>query len=80
MAKVFSRHERCYDTRRLQVTLRCKGYLVEHQHLRAAIRRRGVQALQPKAFTPRSTDATPGLRCASNRLHDQPKLTKANQL
>ncbi|MEJ7663956.1 MAG: hypothetical protein WKG07_32705 [Hymenobacter sp.] len=34
------------------------------QRLRAAMRRRGLHALQPKAFTPRTTDSTHGLRCA----------------
>ena len=40
--------------------------------LRTALRRHGLHALQPKAFTPRTTDSTHGLRCAPNRLLDQP--------
>ena len=44
------------------------------------MRRRGLRALQPKAFTPRTTDSTHGLRCALNRLLDQPKPTRANQV
>ena len=43
------------------------------------MRRRGLHALQPKAFTPRTTDSTHGLRCAPNRLLDQPKPTQANR-
>ena len=43
-------------------------------------RRRGLQALQPKAFTPRTTDSTHGLRCAPNRLLDQRKPTQANHV
>ena len=35
---------------------------------------------QPKAFTPRTTDSTHGLRCAPNRLLNQPKPTQANQV
>ncbi|NVO86458.1 IS3 family transposase [Hymenobacter sp. P5252] len=50
------------------------------QRLRAAMRRRGLHALQPKAFTPRTTDSTHGLRCAPNRLLDQPKPTQANRV
>jgi putative transposase len=46
----------------------------------AAMRRRGLHALQPKAFTPRTTDSTHGLRCAPNRLLNQPKPTRANQI
>jgi putative transposase len=44
------------------------------------MRRRSLHALQPKAFTPRTTNSTHGLRCAPNRLLNQPKPTKANQL
>ena len=40
--------------------------------------RGGLHALQPKAFTPRTTNSTHGLRCAPNRLLDQPKPTQAN--
>lgn len=39
----------------------------------------GQTALQPKAFTPRTTDSTHGLRCAPDRLLDQPKPTRANR-
>ena len=50
------------------------------QRLRVAMRREGLHALQPKAFTPRTTDSTHGLRCAPNRLLDQPKPTQANRV
>lgn len=75
-------HKRCCGTRRLRVALRKKGYRVGRQRLRAAMRRRGLQALQPKAYPPRTTDSTHGhgLRCAPNRLLDQPKPTRANQV
>ena len=56
------------------------GYRVGRQRLRTAMRRRGLHALQPTAFTPRTTDSTHGLRCAPNRLLDQPKPTQANRV
>jgi putative transposase len=80
LVKVFGHHQRRYGTRRLQVALRGKGYRVGRQRLRAAMRRRGLHALQPKAFTPRTTDSTHGLRCAPNRLLQQPKPTLANRI
>jgi transposase InsO family protein len=80
LVKVFGVHKRCYGTRRLQVALRNKGHRVGRQRLRAAMRRRGLHALQPKAFTPRTTDSTHGLRCAPNRLLDQPKPIQANRV
>jgi len=55
-------HKRCYGTRRLRVALRKKGYYVGRQWLCAAMRRRYLQALQPNAYTPRTTDSTHGLR------------------
>ena len=46
-----------------------KGTEVGRQRLRTAMRRRGLRALQPKAYTLRTTNSTHGLRCAPNRLH-----------
>lgn len=75
LVKVFGVHKRCYGTRRLRVALRKKGYHIGRQRLHTAMRRRCLQALQPKAYTPRTTDSTHGLRCAPHRLIDQPKPT-----
>ena len=72
---MFGVHKRCYGTRPLQVALRKKEHRVGRQRLRAAMRRRGRRALQPKAFMPRTADSTHGLRCAPNRLLDQHKPT-----
>ena len=80
LVKAFRYHKRRYGTRRLQVALRKGGHRVGRQRLRAAMRRRGLHALQPKAFTPRTTDSTHGLRCAPNRLLDQPTPTQANRV
>lgn len=80
LVKVFGVHKRCYGTRWLRVELRRKGYRIGRQRLRGAMRRRGLHALQPKAFTPRTTDSTHGLRYAPNRLLDQPKPTQANRV
>lgn len=77
---VFDDHQRRYGTRRLQVELRELGHRVGRQALRTALRRHGRKALQPKAFTPRTTDSTHGKRCAPNLLLDQPKPTQANRV
>ena len=78
--KVFSFRKLCYGARRLQVALRHKGHRVSRQRLRPAMRRQGLRALQPKAYTPRTTDSPHGLRCAPNRLLDQPKPTQVNRV
>ena len=80
LVKAFGVHQRRYGTRRLQVALRENGHRVGRQRLRTAMRRRGLRAMQPKAYTLRTTDSTHGLRCAPNRLLDQSKPTRANQV
>jgi hypothetical protein len=45
--------------------LRRKGYRVGHQRLRGPMRRRGLLALQPKAFTPAPLTRPTG--CAAPR-------------
>jgi len=78
--QTFETHKKRYGTRRLRVALRQQGHCVGRQALRTAMRRRGLRALQAKAYTPRTTDPTHGLRCAPNRLLNQPKPTQANQV
>ena len=78
--KVFGVHKRCFGTRRFQVALRKKGHRVGRQRLRTAMCRRGLHTLQPKTSAPRTTDSVHGLRCALNRLLDQPKPTQANRV
>ena len=80
MVDVFDDHHRRDGTRRLQVELRELGHRVGRQALRTALRRHGRKVLQPTAFTPRTTDSTPGQRCAPNMLLDQPKPTQANRV
>ena len=84
LVKVFGHHKRRYGTRRLQVALRHKRHRVGRQRLRTAMRRRRLHALQPKAYTPRTTNSTYGLRCAHNRLHSsigyQPPYSTYRQL
>ena len=80
LIKVFDFHKRYYGTRWLRVALRHKGHRVGRQRQRTAMRRQGLRALQPKAYTPRTTDSAHGLRCAPNRLLDQPKPTQANRV
>ena len=80
MLAVFDHHKRRYGTRRLQVELREKGHRVGRQALRTGLRRHGRRALQPKAFSPRTTDSIHGRRGAPNLLLDQPRPTQTNRL
>ena len=56
-----------------------KGHQVERQALRTGLRRHGRQAVQPKAFSPCTTDPTHGRWGAPNLLLDQPHPTRANR-
>ena len=80
LVAMFARHKRRYGTRRLRVALHQEGHRVGRQALRAALARRGLRALQPKAYTPRTTDSTHGLRCAPNHVLDQPRPVQANRV
>ena len=78
LVETFGVHQRRYGTRRLQVALRQNRHAVGRQ--RTAMHRWGLRALQPKTYTPRTTDSTHRLRWAPNRLLDQPKPTQANRV
>lgn len=78
--RVFAQHQRRYGTRRLRAELRAQGHAVGRQRLRGVLHRYGLRALQPRRFTPRTTDSTHGLRCAPNRLLDQPRPVAANRV
>ncbi|OGX87425.1 hypothetical protein BEN47_10885 [Hymenobacter lapidarius] len=80
LGEAFGVHQRRYGNRRLRVALREQGHRVGRQRLRAAMQRRSLRDLQPKAYAPRTTDSAHGLRCAPNRLLDQPKPTQANRV
>ncbi|MEJ7659583.1 MAG: DDE-type integrase/transposase/recombinase [Hymenobacter sp.] len=81
LVRRFDHHKRRYGTRRLRAELQRprppRGPPAPaHGHAPAA----GCAALQPKAYTPRTTDSTHGLRCAPNLLLDQPHPTQANRV
>ncbi|MBC8083539.1 MAG: transposase, partial [Hymenobacter sp.] len=80
LVKTFARHKCRYGTRRLRVALHQQAHWVGRQALCTALRRHGLRALQPKAFTPHTTDSTHGHRCAVNQLLDQPRLGQANRV
>ena len=79
LLKTFHQHKRRYGTRRLRVALRQQGHPVGRQAVRTALRQHRLRALQPKSFTPRTTDSTHGRRCAPNLVLDQPAPTQANR-
>ena len=79
LVKAFGFHKRCYGTRQLPVALRHQGTGWAVSACAWPCGARALRALQPKAYTPRTTDSTHSLRCAPNWLLDQPKPTQANR-
>lgn len=61
---VFAQHQRRYGTRRLRAELRAQGHAVGRWRLRGVLQRHGLRALQPRRFTPRTTDSRHAQRCA----------------
>ena len=59
LVQAFRFHKCRYGTRRLQVVLPQNGHRVGRKRLRTAMQRRGLHALQPKTYTPRTTDSIP---------------------
>jgi putative transposase len=70
LVAMFARHKSRYSTHRLRAALHQEGHRMGRQALRTALVRRGLRALQPKAYTLRTNDSTHSLRCAPNRLLD----------
>ena len=81
---VFDHHKRYYGIRHLSVELREEGHRIGRHvlrtGLRTGLRRHRQRALQPKTFTPRTTDSTHGRRYAPNLLLDQPRPTQTNRV
>ena len=80
LVAMFARHKSRYGTCRLRAALHQEGHRVGRQALRTALVRRGLRALQPKAYTPRTTDSTRDLCCAPNHVLDQPRPVQANRV
>jgi putative transposase len=66
--QAFWRHSRRYGSRRLRAELQAQGELAGRHRVRAMLRAEGLQAIQPKSFVPRTTDARHGRRMSPNLL------------
>lgn len=77
---VFQTHRRRYGVRRLHATLRRDGVNLSFWRIRQIMRKRGLKAIQPRSFIPRTTDSRHPYPMSPNRLEDRPFPTKMNEV
>jgi transposase InsO family protein len=65
---VFWRHSRRYGSRRICAELKSEGNLIGRHQIRRLMRARGLVAIQPRSFVPRTTDSRHKLGYAENLL------------
>jgi transposase InsO family protein len=75
---IFRRHRRRYGYRRIHSELRDKELTCCPDRVRRLMRERGLRALQPKNFVPKTSDGKAN-RPSPNRLGEEPPLTGSNQ-
>lgn len=75
---VFREHRRRYGYRRIEDELRDLGLVCCPTRVRRLMKERGLRALQPKNFIPRTSDGKAS-RPSSNLLADQPAPSAINQ-
>lgn len=69
--EIFKRHRRRYGYRRIQQELSDHGIICAPARLRRIMRQRGLRAIQPKNYLPRTSDGRAD-RPSTNLLADQP--------
>lgn len=66
--QVFSDHRRRYGWRRIQVELADQGLVAGRYQIRSRMKAKGLVAIQPKSFVPKTTQSNPALRRSPNLL------------
>jgi putative transposase len=77
--EVFTRHRKRYGHRRVRQELRDQGVLCAAHRVRRLMAQRGLKALQPRNYLPRTSDGRAD-RPSSNLLLNAPLPSKPNQV
>jgi putative transposase len=77
--EIFKRHRRRYGYRRIQQELRDRGIICAPSRLRRIMRQRGLRAIQPKNYLPKTSDGRAD-RPSANLLAQEPPPSKPNQV
>ena len=76
--EIFWQHKRRYGQRRILADLQELGYNIGRHRVRSLMQQKGLVAIQPKSFVPRTTDSRHGKRTCANLLLEQPLPTGPN--
>ena len=76
----FTLHKRRYGTRRLVPELLDQGLKIGQYKVRRILRDKGLKAIQPKSFVPRTTDSRHPYPMSPNLLKGKPFPVKMNQV
>jgi transposase InsO family protein len=77
---IFVKHRHRYGTRRIVVELRDRGHASGRRRVAKLMKIRGLRAIQPKSFKPRSTESRHRLGYSPNLLLDAPEITACDRL
>jgi putative transposase len=78
--QIFLAHRRRYGARRIAAELKASGIACGPGRVAKLMRQMDLQAIQPKAFRPRTTDSRHRLGYSPNLLLDRPPPTAVNQV
>lgn len=76
--EVFWEHKRRYGSRRIVTELQEEGYAIGRHQVRTLMKTKGLKAIQPKSFVPKTTDSRHGKVVCQNLLLDEPLPTSPN--
>jgi putative transposase len=77
---IFGEHRQRYGSRRIRAELRALGFAVGRFQIRKRLREKGLKAIQPRAFVPKTTQPNPNLQRSENLLLKGEKPGGINQV
>lgn len=80
VADIFQQHKRRYGARRIVAELADRGVACSRSKVRKIMVQKGLTAIQPKSFTPRTTDSRHGLGYNDNLLLEGVEVARLNQV
>jgi putative transposase len=80
VTEAFMRHKRRYGVRRLVPELLDEGLKIGHFKVRRILKQKGLKAIQPKSFVPRTTDSKHPYPISPNLLKDKSPPSGTDQV